>query len=43
MWQVPVEVHRSARTFNIDPLDPGAYILLDPVHPTTTAVAIDVS
>jgi len=43
LWQVPVEVHQSARTFHIDPLDPGAYILLDPVHPTTTAVAIDVS
>jgi hypothetical protein len=43
LWQVPVEVHPSARTFHLGPLDPGAYILLDPVHPTTTAIAIDVS
>jgi hypothetical protein len=43
VWQVPVEIDPPARTLHLGPLNAGSYILLDPVHPITTAVAIDVS
>jgi hypothetical protein len=37
------KVDEGSRSVRFGPVRAGSYILLDPVHPLTSAVAIDIS